>query len=188
MLFLLAYLMTSAATAQQADTPIVWSDLTLQSVDGISVDASKLNGKAVLVVNVASKCGFTGQYEGLQTLYKEHKDSGFEIVGVPCNQFGWQEPAGNAEIASFCRMTYGVEFTMLEKQDVNGSDRSDLYAGLVQSSAGNGRAIRWNFEKFLVGRDGLVKQRFGSATGPGDAGLVGAIRAAIDAPAPKPAQ
>jgi glutathione peroxidase len=155
------------------------AEQTFTRLDGSRLPVSELQGKVLLFVNVASRCGFTPQYEGLQALHAEHREAGLVIVGVPCNQFGWQEPGDAREIQSFCRMTYGVEFPMLDKQSVNGPSRSKLYQWLVQSPAGNGEPVRWNFEKFLVGRDGEVLRRFDSATKPSDPALVGAIKKAL---------
>lgn len=151
----------------------------LVALDGSPIDPSTVDGKAILFVNVASRCGFTGQYEGLQALYEAHKEDGLVIVGVPCNQFGGQEPGKPEEIASFCKMNYGVTFPLLEKQDVNGAKRSDLYRWLVGSGVGGDRDVRWNFEKFVVGRDGQVLARFASQTGPDDPELARAIDQAL---------
>lgn len=153
----------------------------LVALDGSAMPADALEGKVVLFVNVASRCGYTGQYAGLQSLYEAHKDKGLVIVGVPCNQFGGQEPGSAKEIASFCSMNYGVTFPLLEKQDVNGSKRSPLYSWLVGSEAGGDKDVRWNFEKFLVGRDGQVIQRFPSGTAPDDATLIAAVQGALGA-------
>ena len=153
--------------------------MQLTALDGSTIDNTVLDGKAVLFVNVASRCGYTSQYEGLQSLYEQKKDDGLVIVGVPCNQFGAQEPGSSEEIASFCKRTYGVSFPMLEKQNVNGPQRSDLYKYLVASKAGGGTDVRWNFEKFLVGKDGEVKARFGSSTAPDSVELNKEIAAAL---------
>ncbi len=173
----------AADVGATSSADVSWNDLSLTSVAGTPVDPKTLNGKVVLVVNVASKCGFTSQYDGLQALYEAKKDEGLEIVGVPSNQFGSQEPGKNAEIAKFCRMNYGVTFTMLEKQHVNGDRRSDLYQQLVGSVAGANKPIQWNFEKFLVGRNGQVVERFGSSTKPNSAGIRAALDTAIAASA-----
>jgi glutathione peroxidase len=150
--------------------------------DGQPMPAETLQGKVVLFVNVASKCGFTPQYDGLQALYESYKDQGFTIVGSPCNQFGGQEPGGAEEIASFCRLNFGVDFPLLEKQDVNGDDRSPLYQFLVNSDVGGGKAIKWNFGKFLVDRNGTVIGRWGSMTKPQSKKLVGAVEGALSSP------
>ncbi len=140
-------------------------------------------GRVLLFVNVASKCGYTPQYEGLQALYSKYKDQGLLVVGAPCNQFGGQEPGSKEEIASFCQIHYGVDFPILDKADVNGPGRSPLYQWLLANEPGGGKPIKWNFEKFLVDRSGAVTHRFGSGIAPQDPGLVAAIEAALAAPA-----
>ncbi len=144
----------------------------LTQLDGTPLPADTLDGKVVLFVNVASSCGYTPQYEGLQALYEAHRDDGLVVVGVPCNQFGGQEPGTAESIATFCKTNYGVTFPLLEKQAVNGSERSALYQQLV----GDGDDVRWNFEKFIVGRDGAVQARFPSGTQPDS----GELRAVIE--------
>ena len=138
-------------------------------------------GKVVLVVNVASKCGLTPQYTGLEALHKEFSDKGFSVVGVPCNQFGAQEPGSAQEITTFCSTTYGVTFPMTEKIEVNGDGRHPLYRQLtpVQDADGHSGDIRWNFEKFLVGKNGQVLARFSPMVAPDDEKLRSAIRAAL---------
>jgi len=149
---------------------------TLTMLNGEQTESSQWKGKVQLYVNVASRCGFTSQYDGLQALWTKYKDQGLVIVGVPCNQFGSQEPGKSDEIQSFCRINYGVDFPLLEKQNVNGGKRSALYSYLL-----NGRTpVLWNFEKILVGRDGKVIDRFRSATAPGDDKLVKAIETALN--------
>ena len=156
-----------------------FNDLT--TLQGKPVAPDDWAGQVILFVNVASKCGFTPQYKGLQELHSEKSSEGLIIVGVPCNQFGHQEPGTSEDIESFCQVNYGVTFTILEKQDVNGADRSSLYAQLVSSDAGGGRDIGWNFEKFLVGRDGKVLARFSSRFGPKNRKLRAAVEAALAA-------
>ena len=181
----LSLLIALGGPAQAGDAPspkeatMAWSDLSLTSLDGTPLAADALAGKVVLFVNVASRCGYTSQYKGLQALYEARKDDGLVIVGVPCNQFGGQEPGSAAEIASFCEMNYGVSFPLLEKQDVNGAARSALYTRLVSSAAGGGTDVKWNFEKFLVGRDGAVIGRYGSGVKPGGKELAAALDAAL---------
>ena len=148
---------------------------SLTTLDGGPLPADALDGKVVLFVNVASKCGLTPQYDGLVTLDKEYGDRGLVVVGVPCNQFGKQEPGSPDEIKDFTKTKYDVEFTLLEKQDVNGPDRSPLYQFLV----GSGEDIAWNFGKFVVGRDGEVVARFEPQTAPDDAELKAAIEKAL---------
>lgn len=150
--------------------------LTLARLDGSPMSVDQLRGKTVLFVNVASKCGLTPQYEALQKLYQAHAEQGLVVVGVPCNQFGAQEPGKPEEIATFCKMNYGVTFPLLEKQEVNGPGRSPLYRWLIGSEAGGGADISWNFEKFVVGRDGAVLGRFSPRTAPNDPALLEVIR------------
>lgn len=147
----------------------------LATLDGTPLSPDVIANKVVLFVNVASKCGLTPQYSGLVALDKEYGDRGLVIVGVPCNQFGAQEPGSPEEIKDFTKTKYDVDFTLLEKQDVNGSSRSPLYQFLV----GEGPDIEWNFGKFLVGRDGEVAARFEPQTAPDDAGLKAAIDKAL---------
>lgn len=151
----------------------------LTALSGSPFPDGTLAGKVVLFVNVASKCGLTPQYDGLQKLWKDLKDEGLVIVGVPCNQFAGQEPGSSGEIATFCKLNYGVDFPLLQKQDVNGADRSPLYQFLVTSPAGGGKDIKWNFEKFIVGRDGAVAARFAPTVAPDSPELRTAIEAAL---------
>ena len=150
-------------------------DLELTALDGSELPNTALRDKAVLFVNVASKCGFTKQYAGLQGLYTEYADQGLVIVGVPCNQFGNQEPGKPEEIISFCRANYGVDFPLLEKQDVKGNSKSALYSHLVSSDVAASKEVKWNFEKFLVDPSGVVIARYRSATSPEDSELIEAI-------------
>jgi glutathione peroxidase-family protein len=148
---------------------------TLSTLDGAALAPETLENKVVLFVNVASKCGLTPQYSGLVELDNAYGDRGLVIVGVPCNQFGQQEPGTPEEIKDFAKTKYDVDFTLLEKQDVNGANRSPLYQFLV----GQGPDIAWNFGKFLVGRDGEVVARFEPQTAPDDADLKAAIEKAL---------
>ncbi|PVU94781.1 hypothetical protein BB561_002261 [Smittium simulii] len=124
--------------------------------------------KVILIVNVASKCGFTPQYKGLEEIYQSHKDKGLEIIGFPCNQFGSQEPGSSEEITSFCSLNYGVTFPIMAKSDVNGDDASPVYNYLKGEKAGilGLKRIKWNFEKFLIDQNGNVVERFASTTSP----------------------
>ena len=143
--------------------------LSANSISGEEVSMQKYKDKAVLVVNTASKCGLTPQFEGLQKLHEEYKDSGLEILGFPCNQFASQDPASNDEIASFCLKNYGVDFDMFEKVDVNGSDAHPIYEYLKDELPGTlGKKIKWNFTKFLIGKNGKPVKRFAPTTKPKD--------------------
>ena len=154
---------------------------SIARLDGTPNALAAAEGKVTLVVNVASKCGLTPQYEGLEALQKKYADRGFTVVGVPCNQFMGQEPGSPEEIATFCSSTYGVTFPLTEKVDVNGENRHPLYAQLtpVADAEGADGDIRWNFEKFLVGRDGNVIARFSPRVVPDDAALVAALESAL---------
>lgn len=129
---------------------------------------SQLKGKVVLIVNIASKCGFTPQYDGLEKLYKEYEDKGLVVLGFPCNQFMSQEPGTDEQIGEFCRLNYGVTFPVLKKIEVNGDKADPVYKYLKSQKSGflGLTRVKWNFEKFLVNRDGKVVQRFGSLTSP----------------------
>ncbi len=143
------------------------SDFSATSIDGKPVDLSSYDGKVVLVVNTASKCGFTPQYKGLQELQDTYGDRGFEVLGFPCDQFGHQEPGDEEEIATFCERNFGVTFPMFAKIDVNGDDAHPLFQWLKKEEGGLlGGKIKWNFTKFLVGRDGQVIDRFAPTTKP----------------------
>ena len=142
-------------------------DLSVKDIKMNTVDLSSFKGKTLLIVNVASKCGFTPQYKDLQNLYDKYQDQGFEVLGFTCNQFGAQEPGTNEEVQSFCELTYNVSFKMFDKIDVNGSDASPLFKYLKHESPGilGTEAIKWNFTKFLVNKDGQVVMRFASKDG-----------------------
>ena len=138
------------------------------SLQGEPISLSHYDGQVLLVVNVASECGFTPQYQGLQDLYREYKGRGFAVLGFPCNQFGGQEPGDAEQISAFCASNYGVEFPMFQKIDVNGPGAHPLYVWLKAEKAGilGSSAIKWNFTKFLVGRDGKVRRRYGPTAKP----------------------
>ena len=148
----------------------------LRTLQGEPASLAAFEGQAILIVNVASKCGLTPQYEGMERLQKTYGERGFTVVGLPCNQFMGQEPGTSEEIAEFCSATYGVTFPLFEKIEVNGENRHPLYAELCQAADDTGYSgdIRWNFEKFLVSPDGLV-QRFAPTVTPQDPALVEAI-------------
>lgn len=153
----------------------------LAALDGTPSVLSSAAGNVTLVVNVASKCGLTPQYEGLEALHRELSPRGFGVVGIPCNQFKEQEPGSAEEIQTFCSTTYGVTFPLSEKVEVNGDNRHPLYAELTTHADAEGTRgdIRWNFEKFLVGRDGNVIARFGPLVTPEAPELRAAIEAAL---------
>ncbi len=156
-------------------------DIPVNTLSGRSGSLGDLSGKTLLVVNVASKCGLTPQYEGLERLHERFSDRGFSVVGFPCNQFGGQEPGSAEEIAEFCSANYEVSFPMFEKIDVNGPGRHPIYAELtaMPDAAGEAGDIQWNFEKFLVGPDGKVAGRFRPLTDPQAPELVAAIESAL---------
>lgn len=142
-------------------------DFTVKRNDGSDFALSALRGKPVLIVNTASKCGFTGQYAGLESLYQEYKDKGLTILAFPCDQFAHQEPGTDAEIAEFCKLNYGVTFPVMSKIEVNGKGAYPLYVWLKKQAPGVlGGSIKWNFTKFLVGKDGVSVERFASKTEP----------------------
>ena len=153
----------------------------LAGIDGEPLDQAALDGKAVLVVNVASRCGLTPQYEGLERLQARYGPAGFTVLGVPCNQFAGQEPGTPEEIQAFCSATYGTTFPLTEKLDVNGRRQHPLYAWLTQAPDGEGRAgeVEWNFEKFLVAPDGEIVRRFRPTVEPEDESVLEAIETAL---------
>jgi glutathione peroxidase len=152
-------------------------DIPLKTLSGEDATLGERKGKALLVVNVASKCGLTSQYEGLEALHERYADRGFSVLGFPCNQFFGQEPGTNEEIASFCSTTYGVTFPLFDKVDVNGPDQHPLYAELNEKVDADGKAgdVTWNFEKFLISPDGEVVARFRPQVVPEDPELVKAV-------------
>jgi glutathione peroxidase len=175
---LFAGLTTSVSAQQEAPAAL---NFKMKSIAGEEVSLSKYNGKVVLFVNVASKCGLTPQYEQLQALHKEYSDKGLAIVGVPCNQFLGQEPGSDEEISAFCKKNYGVEFDLLSKVDVNGDKQCDLYKHLNNLDlAPKGKGpVKWNFEKFLLDRTGKPIARFSPRTKPNDEKFVATIKKAL---------
>ena len=154
-------------------------DFAAQTLEGAPAPLDAYRGKVLLIVNTASKCGFTPQYEGLEALWRTYRDKGLMVLGFPCNQFGAQEAGDAAEIASFCSLTYDVTFPVMSKIEVNGPGADPLYVWLKGKKRGvfGTTGIKWNFTKFLVGRDGTVLARFGSVTKP--EALTSAIEAAL---------
>ena len=157
----------------------------MKSLAGQEVDLTQYHDTVLLIVNVASECGYTPQYKGLQALYDTYGQRGFIVLGFPCNQFGRQEPGTPEQIAQFCQKNYGVTFDMFEKVDVNGRNQCDLYKYLTSpdTNAKYAGPIQWNFEKFLISRDGTVVARFGSGVAPESKSLVDAIEREIKQPA-----
>ena len=154
-------------------------DIAVRGIDGSPDLLAGLRGKVVLAVNVASKCGLTPQYEGLEQLYRDLREQNFAVVGFPCNQFGAQEPGSEPQIVQFCQTQYDVSFPMSAKLEVNGSSRHPLYTFLTAPANGFPGDIAWNFEKFLIGRDGRVLKRYPPPTKPQDNGLLQDISAAL---------
>jgi glutathione peroxidase len=154
-------------------------DIAVQGIDGSSDLLGKLRGKVTLAVNVASRCGLTPQYEGLEQLQRELGDQNFTVVGFPCNQFGAQEPGTEQQIVQFCQTTFDVTFPMSSKLDVNGPHRHALYQFLTSPATGIAGEITWNFEKFLIGRDGKVLKRYPPPTKPQDSGVMQDIADAL---------
>jgi glutathione peroxidase len=161
-------------------------DIPLKSLDGEPASLSDYQGQVLLAVNVASKCGFTPQYEALEKLHEDYVDRGFSVLGFPCNQFLFQENGSPEQIAEFCSSTYGVTFPIFEKLRVRGRKQHPLYAELTQHADTKGKAgnVKWNFEKFLISRDGRVLARYRSKTTPDDPQVVGAIESALAAQEP----
>jgi glutathione peroxidase len=167
-LLLLAAALIQAETAQTKEPAVSIYDFKAQRINGQEIALSEYKGKVLLIVNTASKCGFTPQYEGLEALYEKYKDRGFMILGFPCNQFSEQEPGTNEEIANFCRVNYGVSFDMFAKIDVNGDDAHPLFKYLKSEATGifGTESIKWNFTKFLIDREGKVIDRYAPSTKP----------------------
>lgn len=164
---LLIFILSISTMFAKEETMSVY-DYKVKNIEGQEISLSKYEGKVLLIVNVASKCGFTSQYEGLEKLYQDYKDEEFMILGFPSNQFGSQEPGSNKEIQEFCRLTYGVDFDMFAKVDVNGENEIPLYTYLKKEASGifGTTGIKWNFTKFLIDSKGKVIERFGSSTKP----------------------
>ncbi len=150
---------------------------TMKSLSGEEVDLARYSGKVVMIVNVASKCGYTSQYQQLQELHEEYSEQGLAILGFPCNQFLWQEPGSDEEIQQFCQLNYGVTFDMFAKVEVKGKNACDLYRFLasVNTKPKGAGKIGWNFEKFILDRNGFVVARFGSSTKPDDPKIISVL-------------
>ncbi len=166
-ILLLAVVLILPAMAQKSSAQFY--KFKSKSIDGKEISMKAYEGKVVLIVNTASKCGFTPQYEGLEKLYKQYKDKGLVILGFPCNQFGGQEPGSAEEISKFCSLKYGVTFPMFQKIEVNGDNADPLYKYLKTALPGTlGNEIKWNFTKFLLDKKGNPVSRYGSSTKPED--------------------
>src|SRR5437867_2319238 len=177
----LAYRLHAAdapSTPPAATQPASPLDFKVKDIDGNDYDLAQLKGKVVLIVNVASKCGFTPQYKGLENLYEANKDKGLVIVGFPANNFRGQEPGTNEEIKQFCSSKYNVTFPMMSKISVKGDDKHPLYQMLTKEKS----EVTWNFNKFLIGRDGKLIEHFDSKAKPDDAKLTDAIEKALATP------
>lgn len=156
-------------------------DIAIKDIDGKDTTLAAYKGKAILIVNVASRCGFTKQYKSLEAVYQKYKDQGFVVLGFPCNQFGGQEPGTNEEIKQFCASKYDVTFPLFDKIEVNGTNRHPLYVALAGETSPFPGNIKWNFNKFLIGKDGKILKRFDSKITPDSAEATEAIAAALAA-------
>ncbi len=168
-------LATVLSGSSRADLPLAG---TMKTIDGKDVDLGTYQGKVVLIVNVASRCGATPQYAGLQDLYEKYKDKGFVVLGFPANDFGAQEPGSDEQIKEFCSTKYAVTFPMFSKITVKGPEKAALYKVLTETADPSGE-VGWNFEKFLIGKDGKIAGRFKTRVSPDDPDLVSAIEAAL---------
>ena len=173
---LIATLLIMSALALEA-API--HNIPLVDIQGKPTSLKKYQGKVLLIVNVASKCGFTGQYAGLESLYQQYRDKGLVVLGFPCNQFFGQDPGSNAEIAQFCSIRYNVTFPMFAKLDVKGKNQHPLFAHLTGKDSPKPGKVSWNFNKFVIGRNGELIQRFGSMTKPQSKSMIAAIEHAL---------
>lgn len=165
--------------AQAADVPTAL-DFKAKGIDGKEIDLAQYKGKVVLFVNVASECGYTSQYEGLQKLYAKYASDGLVVIGVPSNEFGGQEPENDAAIAKFCEKNYKVTFPLLAKTKVNGTDATPVYKFLTAKVNGHAGDVQWNFEKFIVGRDGKIIGRFKSDVEPDSEEFTKSLKTALD--------
>ena len=175
---LFALLLLQVVSVKAADTLY---DVPLKDIDGQPTSLKAYKGKVLLIVNVASKCGYTPQYAGLEALQEKYKDKGLTVLGFPCNQFGGQEPGTNEEIKQFCSSKYQVTFPLFDKIEVNGPNRHQLYTKLAGDSSPFPGNIKWNFSKFLIGRDGKIIKRFESKVKPDSEELVQAVETALAA-------
>jgi glutathione peroxidase len=178
LLFLAAIFCLQMVSARAAES--LYS-IPLKDIDGKDTSLKPYQGKVLLIVNVASHCGYTHQYTGLEAIFEKYKDQGFEVLGFPCNQFGAQEPGSNEEIKMFCSSKFNVTFPMFDKIDVNGTNRSALYVSLAGPGSPVAGDIHWNFTKFLISRDGKILKRFDSKVEPSSAEVTGAVESALAA-------
>jgi glutathione peroxidase len=176
-----ALIIPALAAAQETAMPSSVYDFTVKNIDGADAPLSAYKGKVLLIVNVASKCGFTPQYEGLEALYKKYADKGLVVLGFPANNFMWQEPGSDADIKQFCSLKYNVTFPMFSKISVKGKEKAPLYKFLTEKETDPAFAgeISWNFNKFVIGRDGVPVARFGSRETPEGKAVVEAVEKAL---------
>lgn len=176
-LSIFAFLFSTTFSQNQTGAKVKDNILSIKvkDIDGKEVNFSEFKDKVLLIVNVASFCGYTKQYAGLQELYDTYKDKGFEVLAFPCNQFGNQEPGSNEEIKNFCSSKYNVTFRLFDKIDVNGSNKSPLYAILTDNPVTGKGDIKWNFEKFIIGKNGKIVARFPSSVEPTNEKIVSLI-------------
>jgi glutathione peroxidase len=173
-----AFLLLQVVCADAANSVY---DISLKDIDGKSTSLKAFEGKVLLIVNVASQCGYTPQYAGLESLYEKYKDKGLAVLGFPCNQFGGQEPGSNEQIKQFCSSKYQVTFPLFDKIEVNGPNQHQLYLMLAGKSSPFPGDIKWNFSKFLIGRDGKILKRFESKVKPDSTELTEAVESALAA-------
>ncbi len=168
----------AGGTAAASGPPLDWASLNLTSIDGTPMPPETFRGKVVMIVNTASLCGFTKQYSGLQTLWETYREQGLVVLGLPSNDFGGQEPHGEAEIKTFCEANFGIDFPMTEKIKVTGDDPHPIYRW-ARAQAGAMGAPRWNFHKYVIGRDGAFVDWFSSLTGPNSDRVIRAVEKAL---------
>lgn len=181
LLFAAALLAAAVLPAANPKPTKPLGDIPLKDIDGNATSLKRYSGKVLLVVNVASRCGNTPQYSGLESLYEKYKDQGLVVLGFPCNDFGAQEPGSNAEVKEFCTAKYKVTFPMFDKIHVKGTEQHPLYAALTGRNGAFPGDVKWNFGKFLIGKDGNPLKRFEPGTKPGDPRVVQAIEDALKA-------
>jgi glutathione peroxidase len=182
-LLMKAYPLVGALIFMQTTALLAGSihDIQVKDIDGKNSSLKPYEGKVLLIVNVASRCGYTPQYKNLEAVYEKYKDKGFAVLGFPCNQFGGQEPGSNEEIKQFCSSKYSVSFPLFDKIEVNGPNRHPLYVALAGKDSPFPGDIKWNFNKFLIGKDGKILKRFDSSVTPDSPQVMEAIEAALAA-------